>query len=311
MSATPAPTGPSAAAPTAAEPAVLVRGVTRRFGELTAVDQVDLEVPAGQVLALLGRNGAGKSTLMEMMLGISRPDAGSIRIGGRSPREASRDGVIGAMLQNGALLPEETVRSMLRLLHSLHARPLPLDEVAERADVADLMGRRIGRLSGGQMQRVRFAVALLGDPDVILLDEPTVGMDVETRRDFWERIRHVAAAGRTIVLATHYLQEAETEAERVVVLDRGRVIADGPGAEITRSVSGRRLRVVGPAPAEVAALPGVTEAVADGDGVLARCLDSDTALRALLARHPEARGIEISPPSLEDAFLRLTEGARS
>jgi len=290
-------------------PAVQVHGVTKRFGDITAVDDVHLEVPAGQVLALLGRNGAGKSTLMEMLLGITRPGAGEIRVGGLAPQEASSRGLIGAMLQNGALLPEESVRSMLRLLHALHARPLPLEEVAERADVTDLMSRRIGKLSGGQMQRVRFAVALLGDPDVILLDEPTVGMDVETRRDFWVRIRHVARAGRTIVLATHYLQEAETEAERVVVLDRGRIIADGPGAEITRSISGRTLRVVGPSPAEVAALPGVSEAVADAEGVLARCTDSDAALRALLREHPQARGIEISPPSLEDAFLRLTEGA--
>ncbi|MFC0675350.1 ABC transporter ATP-binding protein [Brachybacterium hainanense] len=292
-------------------PAVQITGVTKRFGSLTAVDRVDLDIPAGQVLALLGRNGAGKSTLMEMMLGIVRPDAGAVRIGGRSPQDASRHGAIGAMLQNGVLMDEETVRSMLRLLRSLHARPLPLDEVAERADITDLMSRRIGKLSGGQKQRVRFAIALLGDPDVILLDEPTVGMDVETRLSFWQRIRHVSASGRTIVLATHYLQEAESEAERVVVLDAGSIIADGPGAEITRSVAGRRLRVVGPDAAEVALLPGVTEAVVDGDGVLARCTDSDATLRALLLAHPGAHGIEVSPPSLEDAFLRLTEGAHA
>ena len=240
--------------------ALELRGLTRSYGQVRALDGLDLEIRPGEIVALLGPNGAGKTTAMEMMVGLATPDAGAVRVLGTDPVTATRTGLIGTMLQAGALLPDQRVRTMLRLLHSLQAHPMPMDDVVAQADIADLMARRIGALSGGQAQRVRFAIALLGDPQVLLLDEPTVGMDIGARRAFWGRMREVAASGRTIVFATHHLEEAEREAGRVIVMDRGRIVADGTGPEIAAVVAGRVLTLRGAPPAQVAALPGVERA---------------------------------------------------
>ncbi|MDN5900383.1 MAG: ABC transporter ATP-binding protein, partial [Brachybacterium sp.] len=291
--------------------AISLRSVTRTYGPVRALDGLELEIRPGEIVALLGPNGAGKSTAMEIMVGLATPDAGQVRILGTDPAVATRTGLIGTMLQAGALLPDQTVRSMLRMLHSLQAHPMELDEVVAQADVDDLMKRKMGALSGGQAQRVRFAIALLGDPQVLLLDEPTVGMDIGARRAFWSQMRAVAATGRTIVFATHQLEEAEREAARVVVMDRGRVVADGTGTEISAAVAGRVITLGGAAPAQVAALPGVESAEADETDprrVRALCSDSDAALAALFTG-PLATSVHevlVSAPGLEEAFLRIT-----
>lgn len=316
---------PAEAAPHPSESAsaVELRGVTKRFGSQTAVDDLTLSIPRGQVLALLGPNGAGKSTTTEMILGLQQPDAGSVTVLGRAPHEACHDGLVGAMLQSGALLDEVTVATMLRLVAGVCAHPLPLSDVVEIADIASLLRKSTSKLSGGEAQRVRFALALLPDPEVILLDEPTVAMDVETRRRFWERMRHVASTGRTIVFATHYLEEADEQADRVVVIDRGRLVADGTGAQIKDRIGGRTIcaaltAVHGERPnpsqlvARLADLPGVTSAAALGeDRIRLACSDSDQVLRALYAPGGVAADglltdLTVASPSLEDAFVQLT-----
>ena len=292
--------------------ALELRGLTRSYGQVRALDGLDLEIRPGEIVALLGPNGAGKTTAMEMMVGLATPDAGAVRVLGTDPVTATRTGLIGTMLQAGALLPDQRVRTMLRLLHSLQAHPMPMDDVVAQADIADLMARRIGALSGGQAQRVRFAIALLGDPQVLLLDEPTVGMDIGARRAFWHRMREVAASGRTIVFATHHLEEAEREAGRVIVMDRGRIVADGTGPEIAAVVAGRVLTLRGAPPAQVAALPGVERAEVDetdAGRVRAVCTDSDAALAALFTGPlaADVHDVLVTAPGLEEAFLRITD----
>ena len=292
--------------------ALELRGLTRSYGQVRALDGLDLEIRPGEIVALLGPNGAGKTTAMEMMVGLATPDSGAVRVLGTDPVTATRTGLIGTMLQAGALLPDQRVRTMLRLLHSLQAHPMPMDDVVAQADIADLMARRIGALSGGQAQRVRFAIALLGDPQVLLLDEPTVGMDIGARRAFWGRMREVAASGRTIVFATHHLEEAEREAGRVIVMDRGRIVADGTGPEIAAVVAGRVLTLRGAPPAQVAALPGVERAEVDetdAGRVRAVCTDSDAALAALFTGPlaADVHDVLVTAPGLEEAFLRITD----
>ncbi|GLI32401.1 MULTISPECIES: ABC transporter ATP-binding protein [Brachybacterium] len=303
---------PETTADPATGTAISLAGVHKRYGDVRALDGLDLEIRAGEIVALLGPNGAGKSTAMEMMVGLASPDTGRVRILGTDPATATRTGLIGTMLQAGALLPDQSVRSMLRMLHSLQAHPMPMAEVIAQADIADLVTRKMGALSGGQAQRVRFAIALLGDPQVLLLDEPTVGMDVGARRAFWDQMRSVAATGRTVVFATHHLEEAEREAARVVVMDRGRVVADGTGTEISALVAGRVITLRGVAPARIAQLPGVRGAEVDETDpsrVRAHCSDSDRALAALFTSElaADVHEVLVSAPGLEEAFLRITD----
>jgi ABC-2 type transport system ATP-binding protein len=289
-------------------PAVDLSGLTRRYGEVVAVDALDLRLEPGEVVALLGPNGAGKSTTVDMLLGLTRPDAGAVRLFGRTPREAVEAGLVGAMLQNSRLPDDVMVTELVELYASLHRTPLPTGEVLARAGVADLAKRRTSALSGGQQQRVRFALAIVADPALIVLDEPTAGMDVQSRRDFWASMRELAAADRTVVFATHYLEEADDFADRIVLLRSGRIVADGTGSQIKATVSGRVLRAVVPGAAHhrLAALPGVAACEVRGDRAVLRCTDSDAAVRALLAAHPDAHDVEITSLGLEEAFLALT-----
>ena len=288
--------------------AVSLTGLRKHYGEVRAVDGVDLVIAPGEVVALLGPNGAGKSTTVDLLLGLSTPDAGEVSVFGQAPREAVRAGAIGAMLQSGALLEDATVAESVALIAALHRRPMPAAEAMERAGVADLANRRCTKLSGGQKQRVRFALALVSDPDLLVLDEPTVAMDVETRRQFWQSMRTFTDTGRTVLFATHYLEEAEEFADRVVLMRAGRVVADGSVAEVRAAASGRTLRAVAPGMSQpaLAALPGVRVAQLRADRVELHCDDSDRALRALLAAAPHAHDIEITAVGLEDAFLALT-----
>ncbi|GGM61462.1 ABC transporter ATP-binding protein [Thermopolyspora flexuosa] len=291
-------------------PAVQVIGLRKRYGDVHAVDQVNFSIAPGEIVALLGPNGAGKSTTMDMILGLTRPDDGEVRVFGLSPGEAVKEGRIGAMLQEGGLLDDATVAEIVGMVASLHRRPLSVREALRRAGIEDLAKRRSTRLSGGQKQRVRFAVALVSDPDLLLLDEPTAGMDVATRRDFWQAMGEFTASGRTVIFATHYLEEAEEYADRVIFLKRGRVVADGSVEQMRRLAAGRTVRAVIPGVTRdaVLGLPGVLNVEVRHDKVRIVSADSDATLHAMLPAFPQARGIEVSAVGLDEVFLAIAGG---
>jgi ABC-2 type transport system ATP-binding protein len=291
---------------------VTLTGLSKSFkgpeGPVHAVRGIDVSIAAGETVALLGPNGAGKSTTIDMMLGLLEPDQGEVTVFGRSPTKAVEDGAVGAMLQTGAVLRDLSVRELVSMMASLYPRPLDVDEVLRITGISDIANRRTQKLSGGQTQRVRFAVALVSNPELLVLDEPTVAMDVEGRHAFWTTMRDFAAHGRTVLFATHYLEEADANADRVVVMAHGQVVADGPPTEIKAMVNVRTIRATLPDAdvADLAALPGVTDADRRGAAVTLRCSDSDAAIRALLDRYPAASDIEIAGAGLEEAFIQLT-----
>jgi len=286
----------------------LAKSFPGRGGIVRAVAGIDVDVAAGETVALLGPNGAGKSTTIDMVLGLLDPDEGSVRVFGRDPHEAVAAGIVGAMLQTGGLIRDLTARELVEMVASLYPRPLPVDEVLDLVGIRGIADRRTQKLSGGETQRVRFAIALVADPELLVLDEPTVGMDVEGRHAFWESMRELASRGTTILFATHYLDEADANADRVVLMARGHVVADGPPAEIRAMAGTRTIRAVLPGadPGRLAALPGVAHAERHGQAIVLACSDSDAAIRALLAAYPTARDIEIASVGLEEAFLQLT-----
>ncbi|HEX3789066.1 MAG TPA: ABC transporter ATP-binding protein [Pseudonocardiaceae bacterium] len=286
-------------------------GLRKHYGEVRAVDGLDLVIAPGEVVALLGPNGAGKSTTVDMLLGLTKPDNGDVRIFGQPSRDAVSNGTVGAMLQEGSLLDDATVGETVAMIASLHRKPMSVVEALRRAGVEDLASRRCTKLSGGQKQRVRFAVALVCDPDLLVLDEPTAAMDVSSRREFWRSMTEFTASGRTVLFATHYLDEAEEFADRVVLMRAGRIVADGSVAEVRSAVSGRTLRAVvpGATEADMLRLPGVSTAQLRSDRVELSCADSDAAVRALLTAYPQAHDIEIKAVGLEEAFLALTADA--
>ena len=287
---------------------IVLARLAKSYGKVRAVRSVDLTIDRGQTVALLGPNGAGKSTTIDMVLGLTRPDAGSVTLFGRSPAGAVAAGLVGGMLQTGSLLPGLTVRELVTLIASLYPRPLPVDEALTLTGTAELARRPAARLSGGQMQRVRFAGLLAANPDLLLLDEPTVALDVEGRHEFWAAMREVVASGKTVIFATHYLEEADAFADRIVVMARGRVVADGPATEIKARVGGRTIRATlpGVGVTQLAVLPGVLSADRRGDAVVLACTDAEATLRALLGQFPDIRDIEVRAAGLEDAFLALT-----
>jgi ABC-2 type transport system ATP-binding protein len=279
-------------------------------GVVRAVDGIDVAVAAGETVALLGPNGAGKTTTIDMLLGLLPPDGGAVSLFGKPPADAIAGGGVGAMLQMGSLLPYLSVRELLTMMAALYPDPMDVDEVIEIVGLGDIVGRMTHRLSGGQTQRVRFAIALVSNPDLLVLDEPTVAMDVEGRHAFWTTMRGFAAGGKTVIFATHYLDEADDYADRAVLMARGRIVADGPTTEIKAMVGGRRIRATLPQ-ADLEALerlPGVLGAERRGEAIVLRCSDSDQAIRALLAAHADVRDIEITGAGLEEAFLELTTG---
>ncbi len=300
--------------PTEAPPAagITLSGLAKTFrgpsGPVRAVRGVDLRIAPGETVALLGPNGAGKTTTIDMMLGLLPPDAGEVNLFGMSPQAAVDAGAVGAMLQTGGMIMDLTVREVVTVMGSLYPHPLPVDEVLELTGMAPLARRRTQKLSGGQTQRLRFALALVANPDLLVLDEPTVAMDVEARRSFWATMRRFTARGTTVVFATHYLEEADEFADRVVLMAHGRIVADGPSTEIKARVGMRTIRTTLPdvSTAALAALPGVASADRHGAAVVLTCADSDRALRALLRAHPQARDIEITGAGLEEAFLEIT-----
>src|SRR3954453_22631938 len=303
-----APAGPAPSI--SPPPAVALHGVTKHFGPVTAVDGLDLTVHAGEVVAFLGPNGAGKTTTIDMLLGLTRPDSGSARVFGLAPRTAVAQGLVAAVMQTGERLKDLTVAETGQLTAALFAHSRPVAEVLDRAGLAAIADRRVGKCSGGQQQRLRFAMALLPEPELLVLDEPTTGMDVEGRREFWGAIRADADRGRTVLFATHYLDEADAYADRIVLVSHGRVVADGTAAEVRALSAGRLLTATweGIGTAEAVGLggvPGVEDVELRGDPVLVRAIDSDAVARHLLTT-TAAHDLQITSRGLEDAFLALT-----
>jgi ABC-2 type transport system ATP-binding protein len=280
-------------------------------GDIHAVQGVDVAVSAGETVAFLGPNGAGKSTTIDLLLGLQRPDHGDVSVFGLAPNAAVADGRVGAMLQTGGLLRDLTVRELVTMMSSLYPRPLPVEKTLELARLTEIADRRTERISGGQTQRVRFAVALVSNPDLLVLDEPTVGLDVEARQAFWATVRDFAQRGKTILFATHYLEEADGYADRIVLMAHGRIVADGAPTEIKAMVGSRTIRATLPGvPLErLEALPGVTAAERHGEAIALSCSDSDAAIRAIVAAFPQARDFEIRGAGLDEAFLQLTQEA--
>jgi ABC-2 type transport system ATP-binding protein len=290
--------------------AVDLRHLTKRYGNVTAVNDLSLAIRSGEIVAFLGPNGAGKTTTIDMILGLARPDEGSVQVYGRAPVDAIARGDVSAVMQNGGLLKDFTVRETVRYTASLYANPQSVGEVLERAGIAHIADRRVGKCSGGEQQRLRFAMSLLSNPRLLLLDEPTAGMDVEARRDFWTAIREDASRGRTVMFATHYLEEADAYADRIVLIRQGSIVADGTTAAVKSMASGRTVRATVPNADRdaLAALSGVTAVELRGDTVLITCTDSDAVARHLLTA-TAASDLEISANSLEAAFMALTGDA--
>jgi len=279
-------------------------------GVVAAVRGVDLSIRAGEIVALLGPNGAGKSTTIDLLLGLTQPDAGTVRLLGRPPHEATAAGAVGVMLQTGSLLRDLSVRELVTMMAALYPAPLGVQEVLQLVGIEPIADRRTQKLSGGETQRVRFALALVSNPPLLVLDEPTVALDVESRHAFWVTMREFAARGTTVLFATHMLEEADAQADRAVLIAEGRVVADAPTNEIKAMAGRRTIRATLPGvPLTGLVLPGVAGADRRGDTVILRCTDADLALRALLDAFPEARGIELEGAGLEQAFLELTRAA--
>ena len=291
--------------------AIVLSHLSKSFGNVHAVRSIDLTIPKGEIVALLGPNGAGKTTTIDMILGLSRPDTGTVTLFGTSPKEAVEAGEGGGMLQTGFPPQYLNVRELITMVASLYPHPLDVDKVLKLTGTLEIAKRSTVKLSGGQTQRVRFAVALVADPDLLVLDEPTAAIDVEGRRDFWNIMREVAAEGKTVIFATHYLEEADSYADRIVLMARGRIVADGPPTEIKAKVGGRVIRatLANVDVAELLQIEGVTAADRRGEGITIKCADGDACdkvLRELLTRYPGARDFEVRGVGLEEAFLELT-----
>jgi ABC-2 type transport system ATP-binding protein len=287
--------------------AVDLAGVTKDFGDVHAVRGIDLTIEPGEIVAFLGPNGAGKTTTIDMVLGLSRPTSGSVSVLGLQPREAIARGLVSAVMQTGGLLKDITVRETVAYTASLFAQTRPVDEVLASAGISGIAERKVEKCSGGEQQRLRFAMALLSDPALLLLDEPTTGMDVEGRRTFWSTIRRDAEKGRTVLFATHYLEEADQYADRIVLISQGRIVADGTGSQIKALASGRTVRatLTDVDTGALSALGGVDSVEVRGESVHIHTKDSDAVARYLLTQ-TDARDLEITAKGLEEAFLSLT-----
>ncbi|TGG75522.1 MULTISPECIES: ABC transporter ATP-binding protein [Streptomyces] len=297
-------------------PAVEFTSAGKTYGTVRALDGLTVSLYPGETVALLGPNGAGKSTTLDLLLGLRTPDAGGrVRLFGTTPRQAVTDGRVGAMLQSGGLMEGVRVREIVSLACDLHPRGYPVEQVLETAGLTGIAERTVDRLSGGQEQRVRFALATAGDSDLLVLDEPTTGMDVTARRAFWSAMRAQAAQGRTVLFATHYLEEADEVADRVLVLHRGRLLADGSAAEIKAMAGVRRVGFTldavpdGVLEAQLRALPGVTGTELAGAVVRMRSSDADATVHALYALGLYPRDLEVTGLGLEQAFVTLTSRA--
>jgi len=289
-------------------PVVSFVNVSKHYGSLKAVDGLSLDLRAGETVALLGPNGAGKSTSLDMLLALRKPTSGQITMFGSDPYHAVKSGRVGAMLQSGGLMPEVTVRELVTLVTTLQPNPEPIPTTLKRAGIEKFADQRVDRLSGGQTQRVRFALAICGKSELIVLDEPTTAMDVETRRLFWDIMKAEVAEGRTLLFATHYLEEADHAADRILVINRGRLLADGTPAEIKAKAGARRITFHLDRVDEqfLLGLPGLVNLEVRRDFVQIQTSDSDATLYAVLDAGLRPRDIEVTGLGLEQAFLAIT-----
>ena len=282
--------------------------VCKNYGEVRALRNVNFAARTGEVVALLGPNGAGKTTVVKLLLGLMPPNAGRVRVLGGDPTNPENRMRTGAMLQVGRVPETLRVREHIDLFSSYYSKPLPLKKVVVAAGLEKFVDRKFGDLSGGQRQRVLFALAICGDPDLLLLDEPTVGLDVEARRALWDEIRNLVGRGKTIVLTTHYLEEADALADRIAVINEGTIIAEGTPADIKKQTSGKRIRcVTNLGVASLRQISGVTEVREDREAVEIHAIEAEPVVRELLARDPRLSGLEITSAGLEEAFLALTQ----
>jgi len=287
--------------------AVGLQGVRKHFGNVQAVRDVDISISCGEIAAILGPNGAGKTSTIDIILGLSQPTTGQVSVFGMHPRQAIARGLVSAVMQTGGLLKDLTVAETVIYTASLFAQSRPVGEVLSRAGIAQIADRRVGKCSGGEQQRLRFAMALVPDPELLVLDEPTTGMDVEGRRSFWASIRADAEKGRTVLFATHYLEEADAYADRIILLRHGQKVADGTASEIKAMAAGRTLRatLAGASEAELSGIPGADSVEVRGDTVLIHSSNSDAVAKYLL-NNTQARDLEITARGIEDAFIALT-----
>jgi ABC-2 type transport system ATP-binding protein len=285
-----------------------LESVSKNYDEVRALRNVNFSVRAGQVVALLGPNGAGKTTAVKLLLGLIQPNAGKTRVFGGDPTNPQNRMRTGAMLQVGRVPETLRVREHIDLFSSYYPNPMPLAEVLAAAGLEKLRDRKFGDLSGGQRQRTLFALAICGNPDLLFLDEPTVGLDVEARRALWEEIRRLVERGKTVLLTTHYLEEADALADRIAVINQGEIIAEGTPAEIKGQTSGKRIRcITALSLASLLQIPGVTDARGDREAVEIHAREAEPVVRALLARDQSLSGLEINSAGLEEAFLALTQ----
>jgi ABC-2 type transport system ATP-binding protein len=284
------------------------RSLKKSYGTILALHDVNLEIRAGELLALLGPNGAGKTTLVHVLLGMARPDSGSVSVFGADPYTGEVQTRVGAMLQVGRVPETLKVREHIDLFSSYYPAPLPIAETLAIAGLTEIKNRPYGELSGGQKQRVLFAIAICGDPDLLFLDEPTVGLDVESRRLMWTQIRSIIERGKTILLTTHYLNEADALADRILVLNRGAIIAEGTPAEIKARAMGKQVRCTSRlALEEIRRIPGVLSAKADRNAFELHVNAAEPVVRELLQRDEWLADLEVTNAGLEEAFLALTQ----
>ena len=289
-------------------PVASLCGATKRYGDIEALTGLDLNVQRGEVLALLGPNGAGKTTAISLLLGLLRPDEGRVTLFGRDPREPNVRCRMGAMLQDSGIAPTLKVEEQIDLFRSYYPSPAPTRRLVEAAELSELMDRRSNELSGGQLQRVMFALAMAGDPELLFLDEPSAGLDLDSRRRLWAAIRELTAGGRTVLLTTHYLEEAAALADRVAVIHRGRLIAEGTPAELESRVSGKLVRCKTTIePDALRSMDGISRVDRRGSSLEILTPRAEAVVRRLLDMDPDLSDLEVSGVGLEQAFLALTE----
>jgi ABC-2 type transport system ATP-binding protein len=285
-----------------------LEGVNKNYGNIKALRGVDFRVRAGEVVALLGPNGAGKTTAVKLLLGLMQPNSGRARVFGGDPTNPENRTRTGAMLQVGRVPETLRVREHIDLFSTYYAKPMASADVLAAAGLENLSDRKFGDLSGGQKQRVLFALAICGDPDLLFLDEPTVGLDVEARRMLWDEIRRMVSRGKTVLLTTHYLQEADALADRVAVINQGEIIAQGTPSEIKAKTAGKRIRCITSLSVNaLRQIPGVTEVKEDREAVELHATEAESIVRELLARDARLTGLEVTSAGLEEAFLALTQ----
>src|SRR5215467_5301990 len=287
-----------------------LENVNKNYGGVRALRTVNFRVHGGEVVALLGPNGAGKTTAVKLLLGLLQANAGKVRVFGADPTNPENRMRTGAMLQVGRVPETLRVREHIDLFSTYYQKPMAAAEVLATAGLEKLSDRKFGDLSGGQRQRVLFALAICGDPDLLFLDEPTVGLDVEARRMLWEQIRRFVSRGKTVLLTTHYLQEADALADRIAVINKGEIIAEGTPAQIKSRTAGKRIRCITEVGIDVLRrMPGVTQVKQDREAVELHVAEAEPVLRELLARDETLSGLEVTSAGLEDAFLALTQEA--